>query len=205
MGVAGSYSLMTFTSGVLLLLGWLYANIDNPRCAAILKRSALLFLLPMLFWPGSFVRHLHLGIWIAAACEEALKAYASTREQNHKNKFWLVVLFGIWELTVDKPFWGLVLAKSGGSLDRIELVGFVCATALPVLMHAVTAGIYAFVSDQRIWVAFVASWVIHSTFNWTVGHFGLSVPLAIIQTGVLTILLVAALRQLQRPIMQAAE
>jgi len=37
--------------------------------------------------------------------EEGLKAFASTREQNRQDKFWLVALFGVWELALDKPFW----------------------------------------------------------------------------------------------------
>jgi hypothetical protein len=205
MGVAGTYALMTFATGALLLLGWLYVNIDNPRCAAILKKSALLFLLPMLFWPGGLVLRLPLGVWIDGACEEGLKAFASTREQNPKNKFWLVALFGIWELAVDKPFWGLVLAKSGESWDRLAMIGIVSATALPVLMHTTTAAIYAFAFKDRIWAAFIAGWVVHVTFNWSVDHFSTSVPLVTVQTVTLVIILAGILGQARQPLVQMAE
>jgi len=205
MGVAGTYALMTFATGALLLLGWLYVNIDNPRCAAILKKSALLFLLPMLFWPGGLVLRLPLGVWIDGACEEGLKAFASTREQNPKNKFWLVALFGILELAVDKPFWGLVLAKSGESWDRLAMIGIVSATALPVLMHTTTAAIYAFAFKDRIWAAFIASWVVHVTFNWSVDHFSTSVPLVTVQTVTLVIILAGILGQARQPLAQMAE
>jgi len=205
MGVAGTYALMTFATGALLLLGWLYVNIDNPRCAAILKKSALLFLLPMLFWPGGLVLRLPLGVWIDGACEEGLKAFASTREQNPKNKFWLVALFGILELAVDKPFWGFVLAKSGESWDRLAMIGIVSATALPVLMHTTTAAIYAFAFKDRIWAAFIASWVVHVTFNWSVDHFSTSVPLVTVQTVTLVIILAGILGQARQPLAQMAE
>ena len=196
---------MTFATGALLLLGWLYVNIDNPRCAAILKKSALLFLLPMLFWPGGLVLRLPLGVWIDGACEEGLKAFASTREQNPKNKFWLVALFGILELAVDKPFWGFVLAKSGESWDRLAMIGIVSATALPVLMHTTTAAIYAFAFKDRIWAAFIASWVVHVTFNWSVDHFSTSVPLVTVQTVTLVIILAGILGQARQPLAQMAE
>jgi hypothetical protein len=205
MGVAGTYALMTFATGALLLLGWLYVNIDNPRCGAILKKSALLFLLPMLLWPGGLVLRLPLGVLIDGACEEGLKAFASTREQHPRDKFWLVALFGIWELAVDKPFWGLVLARSGDSWDRLAMVGIVSATALPVLMHTTTAAIYAFAFKDRIWVAFIASWIVHVTFNWSVDHFSPSVPLATVQTVALVIILAGILGQARQPATQTAE
>ena len=205
MGVAGTYALMTFTTGALLLLGWLYLNVDNPRSGAILKKSALLFILPMFFWPGSLVLRLPLGVWIDAACEEGLKAFASTREQNPKNKFWLVALFGIWELAFDKPFWGLVLARSGDSWDSLAMIGIVSATALPVLMHTTTAAIYAFAFKGRIWAAFIASWIVHVTFNWSVDHFSSSVPLITVQTVTLVIILAGILGQARQPLGQTAE
>jgi hypothetical protein len=190
MGPAGTYALVTFTTGLLLLLGWLYANIDNPRCGAILKKSLLLFALPIMFWPG-FLFHFPFGIYVSIAGEEGLKAFASTREQRQRDKFWLVALFGIWELALDKPFWGLVLARSGEAWDRLSLLGFIYATALPVLMHAVTAAIYAFALERRLWAAFVVSWIVHAFFNATVDYFTDSPAVVITQTVVLIIMLTA--------------
>jgi hypothetical protein len=63
-GTGGTYALVTFATGLLLLLAWLYANIDNPRCGAILKRSLLLFALPMLLWPG-FLFRFPLGMFVS--------------------------------------------------------------------------------------------------------------------------------------------
>jgi hypothetical protein len=188
MGTGGTFAIVTFTAGVLCLLGWLYATTDNPRSWAMLKKSLLLFALPIMFAPTKLFQF-PLGMWALVAFEEGLKAFASTREDNRDNKFWLVALFGIWELTVDKPFWGLVLAQSGESWDRLSLVGLAYATALPVLMHAVTAAIYAFAFERKIWAAFIASWMVHTAFNESVDYFGLSQLAAIIQTAILTIIL----------------
>jgi hypothetical protein len=190
MGPAGTYALMTFATGVLLLLGWLYRNIDNPRCGAILKKSLLLFALPMLFWPA-FLFNFPLGMFMSIGCEEGLKAFASTREEDRRDKFWLVSLFGIWELALDKPFWGFVLTQSNTGWDRLSMIGLVYATALPVLMHTVTAATYAFNFERRLWAAFVTSWAIHAVFNETVDYFSPSPAVVITQTAVLLVMLTA--------------
>lgn len=143
MGPGGTYALVTFCSGLLLLAGWFYATADNPRAGEIFRKSVLLFGLPILFLPPGLFQF-PLGMWALVACEECLKALASTREESGRDKFWLVALFGIWELTVAKPFWGVILEQSGESWDRLALAGFLYATVLPVLMHSVTAAIYAF-------------------------------------------------------------
>lgn len=189
-GPGATYALATFMTGVLLLLAWLYANIDNPRSGAILKKSLLLFALPILLWPG-FLFRFPLGMFVSIGCEEGLKAFASTREQNQRDKFWLVTLFGIWELALDKPLWGLVLAKSGESWDRLSLIGFVFATALPVLMHAVTAAFYAFALERRLWAACLIGWTIHAAFNETVDYFAPSPVVVVTQTAILIGLLAA--------------
>ncbi|HEV2079978.1 MAG TPA: hypothetical protein VGR19_08825, partial [Allosphingosinicella sp.] len=160
-----AFAVITFSVGVLLLLGWLYATAENPSSGAMLRKSILFFAVPIMLAPTELFQF-PLGMWALVACEEGLKAFASRREQARINRFWLVALFGIWELTVDKPFWGFVVAQSGESWDRLALVGLVFATALPVLMHTVTAAIYAFAFDEkRLWAAFLASWLLHTTIN----------------------------------------
>ena len=187
-----TYALTTFLAGVLLLLGWLYATAGNARSGSILKRSLVLLALPMIFTPGGWLL-VHVGMWAAVAFEEGIKAFASTREQNRVDRFWLVSLFGIWELILDKPFWGLVLAQPIAHWDRVEIIGLVYATALPVLMHTVTASIYAFAFEKRIWAAFIAAWTIHWTFNEAVDYFDLSVSAAIFETAILGFMLVGIL------------
>jgi hypothetical protein len=104
-----------------------------------------------------------------------------------------VLLFGVWELTLDKPFWGLVVAQSTESWDRVSLVGLVLATTIPVLMHAVTAAIYAFWFEGRLWAAFVTSWVIHTAYNESIAYFGLSPVVQLTQVVGLTLLLAAVI------------
>ncbi|HET6943545.1 MAG TPA: hypothetical protein VFH89_15445 [Sphingomicrobium sp.] len=182
---------------MLLFLGWFYATADNLRSGVMFKKSLLLFALPIILSPAALFQF-PLGMWVLVAWEEVLKAFASTRERNPIDKFWLVALFGLWELTIDKPFWGFVLARSEQGWDRLALVGFLCATALPVLMHAVTAAIYAFTFERRLWAAFIASWVIHATFNEAASYFGLSLAAAITETAILVAILMAIFSRQRR-------
>ena len=188
MGPGATYAVITFTAGVLCLLAWLYATVDNPRQTTILKKSLWCILLPMLLTPAPLFTF-PLGMWALVAFEEAVKAFASTRETELKNKFWLVSLFGAWELTLDKPFWGLVVAQSADSWDRVALIGLVLATTIPVVMHATTAAIYAFWFQGRLWAAFITSWVIHTAYNESVDYFGLSPSVQLVQFALLAILL----------------
>lgn len=198
MGPGATFAFVTFLAGVLLLLAWLYATAGNPRSGAMLRKSLLLFVLPIMFLSPAELFRFPLAMWALVACEEGLKAFASTREQNRVDKFWLVALFGIWELTVDKPFWGLVVAHSGESWDSLALAGLLYATALPVLMHLVTAAIYAFAFQRRLWAAVIASWCVHTAFNEAVNYFGLSPTAAIIETAVLVIVLIALITRQRR-------
>lgn len=200
MGPGGTYAVVVFLAGAILLLGWLYATAGNPRSGAILKKSLLIFVLPMLLVPAWYFQGLF-GMWAWLACEEGLKAFASTRERKPLDKFWLVVLFGIWELALDKPFWAILVAQSAKSWDRLSLAELAYATALPALMHAVTAAIYAFTPVQRLWAALVVSWIIHASFNAAAEHFYLSPVAIFIETGVLCAILAVAFetaRRLQR-------
>lgn len=203
MGLSATYAIVTFTTGVLFLLGWLYATAGNPRSWPILKKSLLWFALPIMFAPSALFQF-PFGMWAWVACEEGLKAFASKREEKRADKFWLIALFGIWELTVDKPFWGLVLGQSGEIWDGLALGGLLYTTALPVLMHLVTAAIYAFCFEGRLWVAFIASWVVHTAFNEAATYFYLSPVAVVIETTVLgAILAVILFRQFrtQSPVM----
>ena len=197
MGPGATYAVVTFCTGVLLVLAWLYATASNPRSGAMLKKSLLLFVVPVMLAPIGWLTSAF-GLWAWVACEEALKAFASTREEDRVNKFWLVTLFGIWELTLDKPFWGLLVGQSGESWGRLAMAGFLYATALPVLMHAVTAAIYAFAFERRIWAAFITSWMIHTAYNEAAEYFLLSPVAVIAETVVLSAILMFLLHQSPR-------
>jgi hypothetical protein len=196
MSPGATYAAITFLAGILCLLGWLYATADNPRSTTLLKRSLWLIVLPMLLTPAPFFTF-PLGMWALVAFEEAVKSFASTREQEPRDKFWRVALFGVWELTIDKPFWGLVVAQSAQSWDRVSLTGLVIATTIPVLMHAVTAAIYAFWFDCRLWAAFCASWLVHTAYNESVDYFGISPTVQITQAVCLGLLLAALIPKRQ--------
>lgn len=192
MGPGGTFALVTFTAGIILLLGWLYATAGNARSVAMMKKSLLLFALPILLAPAQLFQF-PFGMWIWIACEEGLKAFVSTRERARINRFWLVTLFGIWELTLDKPFWALALWHEGETWSRLEIFGLVCATTLPVLMHTVTAAIYAFTFKRALWAAFIASWVLHTAFNESVNYFGLSPTAGFVELAILAAILWALL------------
>src|SRR5205823_4880741 len=99
--------------------------------------------LPMIFTPGRWLL-VHVGMWAVVAFEEGVKAFASTREQNRIDRFWLVSMFGIWELILDKAPGALFLDQPVSNGSLLQIMGLLYATALPVLMHIVTAAIYAF-------------------------------------------------------------
>lgn len=71
------------------------------------------------------------------------------------------------------------------------LAGFLYATVLPVLMHSVTAAIYAFTFRGKLWVATIVSWMVHVTFNETATYFFLSPPAVIVETAILVLILMA--------------
>lgn len=192
MGPGGTFAAVTFLSGFMALLGWLYLTTDNPRCGKMIKNSLLLFVVPLIFVPMSWFQF-PLSMWAWTACEEGLKVLAAKSERNRFNRFWIVSLFGVWELMLSKPIWGLVIAASNESWDRLHLAGLIYATALPVLMHTVTAAIYAFRFEGRLWAAFMVCWIIHTAFNETVTYFELSVPAALTETLVLAMILLAIL------------
>jgi hypothetical protein len=192
MGPGTTYFVTTFLAGTLCGLGWLYATADNPRSLSMLKQSLWLILLPMLLAPGPLLTF-PLGMWVGVGFEEGIKAFASTKEQQAKNKFWLVSLFGVWELALDKPILGLVIAQSTESWDRTSLFWLLLAGTVPVLLHAVTAAIYAFCFESRLWAAFITSWLIHTAYNESVNYFEFSPAVSLARAAILALLLAAVM------------
>jgi hypothetical protein len=171
------YATVTAIAGVILLLGWLYVTTDNPRSTAMLAKSVLLFVLP-----GAIVVALPeqlfqfpLSMWVLVLFEETLKAIAATTEETRADRFWLVALFGAWELTVFKPLWGLSHVATLESWSNLQLTGLTVAGLITVVMHGVTAEIYAFRFEARLPLALFVCWAIHVAFNESVGLLGLSV------------------------------
>jgi hypothetical protein len=175
-----SYAALCFAAGILLLAGWAHLTVDNPRSGKMALKALWLFALPagvVIALPDALLAF-PLSMWVFVAVEEGLKANAARTEKNPYDKFWLVALFGLVELTLAKPLMGLGSDTELSGWGRWDLLGLTAATVIPVLMHTVTAAIYAFYLKGKIWAQLVICWAVHVLFNESVGIFGLSPGLA---------------------------
>ena len=193
MSSGGLYAIVTFCAGLLLLLGWLYITADNPRSTKLLFKSVVLFVLPgiVLVALPTDLFQFPLSMWLLVFVEECLKATAAVSEKDPRDRFWLVALFGVWELTLAKPLWGLNHANVLNGWDRLQLAGLTTAGIVTVLMHTVTAEIYAFRFPLRIPLALSLSWALHTAFNESVDLLGVSLIASLLQLLLLTLLFAA--------------
>lgn len=183
MNAAQLYAAVTFLAGVILLLGWLYVTTDNQRSNTMLLKSVLLFVLPIAVIVAlpEEVDRFPLSMWVFVLIEECLKAAAAATEQEPMDRFLLVALFGIWELIWVKPLWGLNHAAFLEDWTNLQLVGLTAAGIVTVLMHSVTAEIYAFRFAQRLPLALLVSWILHTGFNESVDLLGVSLLASLLQ------------------------
>jgi hypothetical protein len=187
------YALVTCLAGSILLLGWLYVTTGNPRWSTILLKSVLLFVLPALVivaLPDALFRF-PLSMWVLVLIEESLKAIASATERDPMDRFFLVVLFGIWELVWVKPLWGLNHFSVLEGWSNLQLAGLTVAGIITVLMHSVTAEIYAFRLARNLPLALLLSWVFHTAFNESIDLFGVSLVSCLLLLLPLVLLFVA--------------
>jgi len=161
------YAVVTSITGVILLLVWLYVTTNNARSNEILFKSVFLFVLPgaILVALPLELFHFPLSMWVVVLIEELLKTAAAATERERMDRFSLVALFGVWELMLAKPLWGLNQAADLESWSNLQLAGLAAAGIVTVLMHAVTAEIYAFRFAGRLGLALLVSWVVHTSFN----------------------------------------
>ncbi len=188
------YALITCAAGLLLLLGWAYVTTDNPRSSRIFLKSVVLFVIPIgvvVALPERLFQS-PLSMWLVVLIEESLKATAASTEQRPTDRFLLVALFGIWELVWVKPLWGLGHFAVLEDWSNLQLAGLTAAGVVTVLMHGVTAEIYAFRFTRRLPLALLVSWILHTTFNESVDMLGVSLVASLVQL-VLLILLFGAL------------
>ena len=174
---------VTCLTGIILLLGWLVPTTDNPQWSTMLLKSVLFFVLPVavvVAVPDQVFRF-PLSLWVVALIEECLKATAAATERSPLDRFFLVALFGIWELIWVKPLWALNHSALLADWSNLQLTGLIAAAVVTVLMHAVTAEIYAFRFQGRLWLALVVSWVLHVAFNESVDLFGVSLVASLLQ------------------------
>ena len=186
-------AVLAFGVGVILLLVWAYLTTDNPRSNRLLLKSCWLFVLPgAAIWalPDGIYRF-PLSMWVAVLIEECLKVFAAKTEPDPRNRFALIVLFGIWELMLAKSMGVVAGDRLPAEWGRPEAIALVLAAVVPVLMHMVTAAIYAFRFGRRLWAAFVASWAVHTAFNEGVHLFGISPLASLTKLAVLAILFAA--------------
>jgi hypothetical protein len=193
MSEAQVYAVVTCTAGIILLLGWLYVTTGNPRSTRLLLKSVLIFVVPVMVLvtlSGSF--QFTPALWLVALIEESLKATAAATEKTSRiDRFLLVALFGIWELTWVKPLWGLNHAAALDGWNGLQLAGLTAAGVVTVLMHGVTAEIYAFRFAGRLPLALIVSWIVHAAFNASVGILGVSFVASLLQLLPLLLLFLA--------------
>jgi hypothetical protein len=167
-------ALCLFAAGAAALLVWLLQTIDNPRRAALLRKSMVFFILPgallvaiQFVAPLPLIVPLHplLIILLLMLIEEFLKFSAARSEQRPADKFALAMLFGIFELLLSKPIGPLLGGAFYGEWSRWGYVGITLGGLLALLMHSVTAALYAFRFTRRRWVGLIACFALHTTYN----------------------------------------
>jgi hypothetical protein len=193
MTAAYLYALVTFGAGLLLLLAWLYLTADNLRSNRLLLKSIVFFVLPgiplALLPPRALA--FPFAAFVGTLVEECLKATAAATEKNRTDRFWLVAMFGVWELLLAKPLWGIAHASVIQDWTQLQLAGLTAAGVITVLMHSVTAEIYAFRFGGRIAAALIMSWALHSAFNQSVDWMGVSLVASLVQLLPLLLLFLA--------------
>ena len=194
MSVSYLTALVTFAAGFLLLLGWAYLTTDNPRSNRLLAKSLWLFVLPSaaLWALPDRIYAFPLSMWVASLVEECLKLWGASTEPKTRDKFWLVALFGIWELMLAKAVWSVTGGQIPGDWGRSDILVVAIAAAVVVLMHSLTAVIYAFHFQGRPWLALLAAWALHTIFNESADLLGIS-PMASVARAIPLLILLLAL------------
>lgn len=198
-------ALTLFASGLVSLLIWFALMLGNPRLLPILRKAVVFFLLPgalmiviPIVAPGLLIRPIILlGGWVIVAfflllilLEEFLKSSASRSEPQPYDKFAFAMLFGIGELMLSKPLTPLIAGSMMGEWSRWGLAGYVAGAMLAMLMHSVTAALYAFRFANSPWLGLFTCFAIHAVYNFLVIAF-LNVGVAIVIALVCAALLIA--------------
>lgn len=202
-------ALTLFASGLASLLLWIALMLGNPRQAPILRKSVVFFLLPgalmivipIVAPPVLVLPYLLLGPWtvlgillLFVLIEEFLKSSAARSESRPYDKFAFAMLFGIFELALAKPLLPLVAGDLMGEWSRWGLAGLAIGAMLAMMMHTVTAALYAFKFPDRPWLGLLTCFAIHAFYNFVVTVF-LSVALVVIAAIIFAIFLIVLLPQ----------
>ena len=188
------YVNLSFCCGLSLLLLWAYIIHKQTRSYTVLLKSVVIFVLPgALIVSAPFnLSNVAFGGLISVLIEEILKLIGALAEKGLRNRFFIVVLFGIWELMLVKPLWGLAYASTLAGWTSLQVVGLMAASLVTVLMHSVTAEVYARQLTKstnlltRLSSALGLGWIIHATFNVSVDAFGVSLSVTLLQLIILS-------------------
>lgn len=162
-----TFRMITSMLGVLLLFGWFYATATLTAHHRLFFRSLWLFAAPMLIiilLPNPRLPFL-VAVLGLVLVEELIKLNAARWELSSIRKFWMVALFGIWELMLAKPFLGFDSPAELAAVERADLLLIAASGIVPVVMHSVTAAIYAFRLKRKPFLQLTVCWTIHATYN----------------------------------------
>lgn len=158
--------ILTFGAGLLALSTWIYLRGFDRAARSILIIGLLYLLLADLIGATlSLIGPLALDgenewsvlmlVLLVPLVEEGVKVRAAKSRTVPSETFALVSLFGIYELMLGKPF------SMIGAQEWYEFL-----TAVPALvMHLVTASIYAFHFKGNHLLQFMTCFVVHAGFN----------------------------------------
>jgi hypothetical protein len=164
-------TVLAFLTALAFLCFWsLAANQCAAPIGGLIKLSILYFLVPLLLVTAmahSISGYLLIFMPFMVLLEEWLKRLAGYQVFAKKRSiFFLVALFGIWELAASKslipflPGWKAIASGWG-------LVAFIWLASLPTVMHTATAAIYAFYPTRhgtlRYWICVGVHWAFNES------------------------------------------
>jgi hypothetical protein len=164
-------TILVFLYGWVLLGLWaLAANENRAPMRNLIKLSALYFLTPILLVVAlihSVLPALLIVSPFVPLGEEWLKRMAGRRVLSENiSVFYLICLFGIWELTISKSLMPLFSTWPSLSSDW-SIAVFIWLVSLPIIMHASTAAIYAFYrrgdGNLRYWPCVAIHWAFNAS------------------------------------------
>jgi len=171
------FALLLFATGLVLQLVWVVRTLGNPRFGIMLRKSVVFFLLPgalmvvlpfivpiPIMRPSTFWAVMAVAVFV----EELLKMSAARSERLVRDKFALAMLFGIFELMFAKPFLPPGRDAMIGPWTQLDAVDLALRGMLPVLMHTVTAALYAFTFAERPWIGLAVCFPLHFIYNFLV-------------------------------------
>lgn len=163
------YISLMIVASVLAFAAWMVIFQDQRRLQ-LLATSIWLFAFPILFFVlDNYVLGLLAAVpyFFFIVFEETLKIIASRIARNAREAFGLVLLFGLWEISITKTIGVLFQEQSfykflDSNYDEYSVVVFIS-----LLMHSTTAAIYALLRNNNWLIPFSLAFAMHLVFNFT--------------------------------------